>query len=151
MLTGISWGQFLFFWMVLLMVYYMAVASIFYRKDILHLLKNGFARKKVLAVAPHADSKAIIGKTPVKEVIKDKPTDQSAIHDLLEELKTVLSNAAKKSFQKEELLMALQVLFKKYQSIKNTPFQIAVNNQIIRECQDSCAIELRTIDLINIW
>jgi len=47
--------------------------------------------------------------------------------------------------------MALQLLFKKYASIKNTPLQMAVNNQIIRECMDTCSVELESNDLVNCW
>jgi len=151
MLTGISWGQFLSFWTVLLILYYAAVAVIFYKTDIFYLLKNGFGKRKALGAASIHESNGLLEKNNVQEVSTEKPTNQSAVHDLLEELKIVFARALAKSYQKEELLMALQLLFKKYQSIKNTPFQSAVNNQIIRECLDSCSIELESNDLINCW
>ncbi|MFT3932816.1 MAG: hypothetical protein QM726_04295 [Chitinophagaceae bacterium] len=151
MFNSISWSAYIQFILVASLVYYVIVLLIYYRKDMLHLAKEGFPGKKKLVTAI-VNPVSIPTKEPV--VSTDETNNNimfSSVHDLLEEFKTLFPEAGQKKFIKEELIVAVQIALKKYSTIKGTVFQIAVNNQVVQHAKDYCGFELDQYDIKCIW
>ena len=72
------------------------------------------------------------------------------VNTLMEELRPVFANAARKNILKEELLVALQLKCREC-PIKNEPFRKMLNGFISRESLDQCSIALTAPELSSLW
>jgi cellulose synthase/poly-beta-1,6-N-acetylglucosamine synthase-like glycosyltransferase len=137
MFSSISWQQFFTALTVLLFVYYFLVIAVYYGKDLVLLSK-----KQHPVIATRAEP---------TNGNDDNSLLFSAVHDLMEELKSVFHSAAKNDYPKEELLMALEVKLRDYPKLKGTPFQVSINKHMIQESREKCATILTENDIRNLW
>lgn len=147
MLRAISWSGYFQFLLAVLIGYYAVVALIYWRKDLVALVarlqqpRAGMSRsfQHDAGVGPHASQH------------QNKDALNSAVHDLLEELKVLFSSAVEQQFKKEELLFALQKKLSAYHAIHGTPFGIAVEEHIIEQAVMQCEIILEGEALKRLW
>ena len=136
MFSSVSWHDFIMVICIILVIYYSVVLFLFYRIDILNLLRE-------------------LNSVPVPDTFpppsSNEPALFSGVHDLLDELKAIFQQAADKKYHKEELLMAVQSTIKNYRQLKDTPFEEAINNQVILESLSECHIELEAAEVRRLW
>lgn len=131
MLTNISWKEYALAITALLFLYYTWLLFIFYAKDILRLFKQKEAPEQGL---PLNDNDEIF----------------SVVYSLQDEVKEVITSAAAKKHAKQEIILSLKSVLKKY-ALASTPFQFAINNFIERQCEKNCSIHLDEADLKQLW
>ncbi|HRN55622.1 MAG TPA: hypothetical protein PLL71_04190 [Agriterribacter sp.] len=151
MMRGISWGEYFEVLAVLMIMYYCLVLLLYFRSDMMLWAKQGF-RKPIQKA--HTPPKETISASPAEDA--HSPADHnaalfSAVHELMEELKSLFYDASQEPFQKQELLMALQLKLSEYHQLRGTPFQVAVNNHIMQQCLEQCDITVNDTELKQIW
>ncbi len=143
MMNGISWQEYFEVLSLLVVLYYSTVLMLYFRGDILQLARQGLRKS--------------IKKPPISQLdapsstIENNHTLFSSVHELMEELKLLFEAAAQKPLQKQELLIALQLKLGEYNQLKETPFQVAVNNHIMEQSLTQCDIPINDIDIKQIW
>jgi hypothetical protein len=142
MLSGIDWKDYIYSVLFLMIGYYGVIGFLYYRQELLSVLKNGFQKKIPANISPVATES------------QPEERDQllfSIVHDLMEDLKKLFKTAADKHYPKQELLIALQGKFKACTQLKGTAFQVAINNHILQQAALECQISLDETDLKNCW
>ncbi len=135
MLNNISWHSFITFIVITAIVYYVTIGVLYFRGDIMRLLKEGWKRNKV---PEHSDG------TSRAELF-------SSTHELMAELKDLFFTASDQQYPKEELIMALQTKLKAYSRLKNTNLEKAVQDHIVQSAVSVCSIDLDDSDMKRIW
>lgn len=146
MFSKISWYSFITTITILLVIYYIAIAILYYRNDIMRLFKDGF-KKPAPGNSPGTSELSALS----EKNSKADPTLFAQVHELMDELKNIFFEADAQHFQKEELLMALQSKLKHYSNLKTTPFQIAINNHISQSASSICNTTFEESDLRQLW
>jgi hypothetical protein len=152
MLNKISWSTFAVLLVLILTVYYLYVLIVYYRKEIFSL---GAINKKSSSVNnPKTASLKSNNRQKEKSSIEpDKSGDESftKVHELLEDLKELLLHASETKMIREELIQAIRSKLKSYPLIGETDLIEDINNHLVQEAKDKCAIELYPEDLKQIW
>ncbi len=73
------------------------------------------------------------------------------VEELTTSLKEVIAVAVDKQYIKEEFILSLQLLLKKYQYLKGLPFLVAINNLIASECEKYGYIQLSAEERVMLW
>lgn len=133
MLSKISWSEFIWFLVFLLIPYYLGVLTLYFRKEALAFLRNPTFMKA----------------EPIKQTSQDLPF--SVIHDLLEDLKLVFANAVMTKTVKEELVKAIHSKLKRYPALQGADLQHDISQHIKIEAKDQCGLILDESDLRQIW
>jgi hypothetical protein len=151
MALNISWNLYLAVMTVGLIAWYLFVAMAYYRNEIKLLVTGRFAgnsktqkNQQVLTKETNS-SHSLLGSSPGVASI------HVGMNDLIERIQMITKTAADKSFNREEILLAIKLGLKQYQPLKQTPFFQAVNNLIINECGQTCGIELEQEELNGLW
>ena len=69
----------------------------------------------------------------------------------LNELATFFEEANGRKWIKEELLYALQRIYKKYVSLKNSSYEETIQRLTILQCKDICSVHINAADLNQLW
>ena len=94
---------------------------------------------------------AVVYYKDILKLFTRKPSHDHAISaSLSRDLKVIFRNAAKKKFQKEELVMALRRRLQSYCPLHEN-IRTAINNLIRMESQDQCSICLDDSELDSLW
>lgn len=77
----------------------------------------------------------------------------SVAQELVVEVKDFIGKAAKSGTEREELIIALQVLLDKesYRALRQEPFRKSINNVILLELANKCSIQLDAGELERLW
>jgi hypothetical protein len=73
------------------------------------------------------------------------------VQQLTAGLKEVIAQGYNKHWIKEELILSLQLLLKKYCFLKSSPFMGAINNLIASECEKYGYIQLSADERVMLW
>jgi hypothetical protein len=152
MLNKISWSSFVIILALILIMYYLYVLIVYYRKDIFSF--SSINKKPItsndLRKAPLKDKNKDMSKS---DGVFDKLNDDSftLVHELLEDLKTVFIKAAKTKMVKEELIQAISSRLKAYPSLGETDLIEDINTHLDLESKEKCNMELLPEDLKQIW
>jgi len=140
---AITWQQYFLFIGCATAAYYITIALLYYRGEILYFLAT-----KKLGFQPFS-------------LANEKPAGQSnsgdnqglmpCVHDLVNELQHTLATAGRKKLIKEELIMSLQVVIKKYAMLKDSLFVQSINKLIESEAETSCSIHFTEQELKSLW
>jgi heme/copper-type cytochrome/quinol oxidase subunit 1 len=141
MFSKISWQGFMAAIAVLLFIYYMVIALLYYRRDIARLSRNGFKKSAHQKQTPD----------PAVSKTENDQTLFSSVHELMDELKTIFTTAAERKFPKQELLMALQSKLKSYAPLKDTFMRSSINYHIVQESQIQCGFAVDEFELSQLW
>lgn len=133
MFTNISWKDYTLYIAAVFFLYYALIFFIFFAKDILRI----FGKNKLVVASGNKN------KNESEEIF-------GIVYRLQDEVKEIIEYAASKKYQKEEIILSLQMVLEKY-ALRSSPFQFAVNNFIERHCKNSCAIDLDENELKQIW
>ena len=141
MFKNISWHSFITAIVVLVIVYYIIVGVLYFKGDVLRLLKEGIKRKSPNQPEPFsADSGS-----------KSDSVLFSSVHELMAEFNNLFITASSQGYPKEELVTALQFKLKAYTHLKGTNFEDAIDSHIIQTSSSMCSIKLDENDMKRIW
>jgi hypothetical protein len=134
MFKSVSWSSFITTLVVLLAIYYIVIAVLYFRDDVMSLLKR--KEKPAPSSSPEPQNRGSMF---------------SSVHELMDELKELFFTAASRHYPEEELVMALQSTLKRYSNLKDTQFEAAINNDIQQSALSMCNISLDESDLKRVW
>lgn len=158
MFTNISWTNYIIFVLLLLAVWYVVIGFKFYFPR----LKNLFTGNTKFALRK-ANKNSSFNNAPIENSqlsdANDKPlinlaeTDRlfEAAEELIRKLKIAVSNAASKRLDKQEFIVLLQLTLDEYAMLKNSSFQVGINDLIAKECEKYSFITLSAEELVMLW
>lgn len=162
MFTNISWTNYLFLVIVLVIFYYIVIGLIFYLDELKSLLIG--TRKFALSQSPTkawennyyknttidrpAQSEIFVG-----EDISSETSDNNflEVEYLIDKLKDAIAEASGKKYIKQEYFMYLQLIMKNYSHFKKTPFQSMINELIITECAKHSSVTFDEDEVMTLW
>src|ERR1035437_9935052 len=121
MLTNISWQNYWTTLSVLVAAYYIIIYYLYFRNNFSLRLNNAFKRNIA---------------TNNTELTRGKEDEANIFESCLNELATFFEEANGRKWIKEELLYALQRIFKKYTSLKNSSYEETIQRVTILQCKD---------------
>lgn len=163
MLNSISWANYLSFVILLLVIYYAVVGVKFYSQEIKDLLSgktklrfrpmtSDYSGDEVANVEGQSSQPELLPSTPNYVPVTDEPNDTlQQTKELTHSLRETIAEAVEKAFIKEEFILSLQLLLKKYSFLKGTPSLTAINNLIASECEKYGYVQLSAEERVMLW
>lgn len=159
MFTNISWTTYIIFVVFLLAAWYIIIGLKFYYHDLQNILsgKNRLAFRGVHKEYSSRKSEESTNSEPLVFDRKSFPNEEETndqfqeAEELTSKLKDAISNAASKNYNKEEFTFLLQLTLKEYPDLKDSRFQVAINNLIASECDKHSFIRLSAVELGMLW
>ena len=158
MLQSISWQTYFTSCIFLLVVYYVIVAVVYYRQDLLSKLNKQSAFQQPIEIPnvkefDHKDYQPKVAEGP--EVINGnylpEANDFSELEESAKDELQAFAMAAATQYSKTELITALKKILKKYAALKGSLFQQSINKIIEDECKANCSIELSDDEVAELW
>ena len=165
MFTQISWSDYIEAVLVLLIIYYSAVGLKLYAQE-LKLVFSGKQKLPMHTAAPDTDLEDEQDQTSSFQNVQselfssskrympcEQDTDETfeQVQDLTARIKQVIAEAISKHLIKEEFILSLQLLIRKYQFLKGPPFMVAINNLIVSECEKLGYLMLDAEERVMLW
>jgi hypothetical protein len=152
MLSKISWPEFIWLLVFLLIPYYLFVLIFYFKKEILAFMRNPVLRRgPVSEGAAFSEADPLNSPQTLNTASSQNDISLSAIHDLLEDLKNIFTLASKTKMVKEELVQAIYSKLKTYPHLQGSDLQEDIGNHIRIEVKDRCGIELTGVDMRRLW
>ncbi|KAA9038704.1 hypothetical protein FW778_14250 [Ginsengibacter hankyongi] len=147
MLTNISWKEYSIFILVIIFCYYVILILVFYRNDIINLIKdiNYPGRKRVINIDSH------LADQDEKDLVDLDIDSRDIINQVQQEIRSNLEKAKSKSFIREEIMQSLQLVLKNNSTVKRIQQQEAINNYIRMMCESICSIHLSKEEINQLW
>lgn len=160
MFTNISWTTYLIFVALFLSAWYLIICLRFYLNDILYFIaskiKNNrgdsnndmqpiqFAGTKTAALEDDTNKAASLNEAQTDHLFDEVET-------LSVKIKDAVADAFSKDYNKEEFFFLLEITLKAYPQLKGIPFQAAINNLIVSECDKHGFIRPSSEELDKLW
>ena len=164
MFNSISWTDYITTVVLLLMAYYVFVGIKFYSLELRNLFsgKNRIDFRRTSKNSLHKDeqtdvpvhlTQAELFAASINSSSADEDDDImfQQVGELTAKLKEAIAQAVDKNFIKEELLLSLQLVVKKYAVLKGSHFQLPINNLIASECEKYGYIQLSAEERLMLW
>ena len=158
MFTNISWGNYIVVVVLLLASWYLFVGLRFYFDDIKGIVtgkrKLQFHRlgktnyQEPQSELNYQDSPEV---TSTQSSFGEFDTTFQDVDALVERLKNVIADAAKKKLHKQEFLDYIKLILKEYPSVKDSPFRSSVSELIVSECNKTESITLTQEEAERLW
>ena len=146
MLKDISWTGYLIFISITLGAYYITIGCLYYLTEIKQVLSG-----KSNLLLPLLSSKKVVAiKTPVFNTELEDDL-HPLVKECMDQINTVIKDAAENNLVKQEIIYSLQQLTTKYFVIKNSPFKSFITDYILIECDNYCSIHLDNEEVRQIW
>ena len=162
MIEKISWATYATALVLIVLIYYIVIALLYFRKEI-SALSNGL-QKRLLnrAIANQKSSftdKQTISSPPFNSnagpAFSKESSDNSNISieafDLVEKIKDAILLYSERQYIKEEIITGIQLLLKEYSQLKYSAYTDSINNIIIKECETHCSIRLEDDEVKLLW
>lgn len=155
MLKNISWNDYIITVAILLIIYYLFTGVRYFSGD----LKDMFSGKRKLkfkTARQHAgkEDDAVIEEEYKQDNAGFENTTDSGfaeVEGLIERLKTVIADAARKKLIADEFRQYISMMLKEYPSIKHSPFRPSINELILSECEKYGVVTLREDEVDLLW
>ena len=159
MFTNISWTNYIIVIILLLAAWYIIIGLKFYFRDLQNILsgKSKLAFRGIYNKYSSPKNEEITNSEPLEVARNSFPNEEETnnllqvAEELTSKLKEAISDASSKKYNKEEFIFLLQFILKEYLILKNSPFQIAINNLIASECNKNSFIRLSAVELAMLW
>jgi hypothetical protein len=167
MLSKISWSEFIWFIIFLVIPYYLFVISVYFRKEMFAFFKQKHNSHSHVFQAASSEYKSEPSELEQKaseskqESFNDSENNSAmpeqddvpftVIHELIEDLKKLFAVAAKTKMIKEELMQAVRSKLKTYPILRGADIQEDINQHIRLEAQEVCKISLSPEDIKLLW
>jgi hypothetical protein len=170
MFTANPWVAYVSIVSPLLAIYYLLIGLRYYRQDIkvriLHWRSPPVKAQGIpltqppdeeyfgteepdVSNTPETGPAQITGHEP--ELVWENEEMMQQLEKLSVDLKQTISDAHQKSYNKEDLILLLQMTVREYNAIYGTPFQLSINTLIDAECERYGSINLNSEDRIRVW
>jgi hypothetical protein len=159
MFSMVSWTEFSEFIFLVLSLYYVSVAMIFYRNELSMLLVKFSApanNNKISKIETNTDN--VSSKIAAEEVMtvsnasdgkQNNGTSPDDISNIYVELETAIETS--RNLDRETLLITLQSILKKYRKVSNKEFTETVNSQIQSQLAIHSITQLNDQEIELIW
>ena len=141
MINNISWQGYWITLALLLAGYYLTVYVFYFRKDF-----KVFLNRKQGAGTLSFPGSGDEGKLSV-----DKPGEEAVVYACIDELDAFFQESKKTKCIKEEIIFSLQLILKKYPSLKTSEYTASLANVIVGQTENICSIHLNSDDLGRVW
>jgi hypothetical protein len=158
MFTNISWGNYIVAVALLLASWYLFVGLQFYFDDIKEIVtgkrKLNFRRsgntnyQEPQPELHYQDSSEV---TSNQSSFGEFDTTFQDVDALVEQLKDIVTDAAKRKLVKQEFIDHLRLVLKEYPSVKNSAFSSSVSELIVSECDRLESITLTQGEAEALW
>jgi hypothetical protein len=158
MFTNISWGNYTVVVTLLLASWYLFIAFRFYLEEIKEIVmgKRKFQFRE-LKDFNYSESQSELNHQDPPEVnsfqsefaISDNTFEE--VERLVERLKNVTADAAKRKLLKQEFLGYLRLVLTEYPNVKNSPFSSSVSELIVSECDKLESVTLTQEEAEKLW
>ena len=145
MFNNISWAEYALALTVCMLLYYGLVLLVYYRKDILHQFSKPVNQTTGTQPANITDP------SPAAAELSLRETHAESLPELLLSLQALIRTASTKGYQKEELLLSLQLELRIYKSQTAYPDKDTINEFIISECKSHCSMHLDEYEVRSLW
>ena len=139
-MINISWQGYWIWLAVISAGYYLVIYLLYYRHD-----------HKVWIHPKPYNSDGIV---PASESIIQPHVEKDAerlIDSCMDELNAFFEESRRKKVMKEELIYSLQLLLKKYPSLKDSEYKESLTNLIATQCEDTCLVRLNADEVYHVW
>lgn len=162
MVNNISWADYLVVVALFLSVYYLVTVVFFYSRDLGSLwsrIRNGNTRDgpQEFASAPVADpcpseffNMEARSYTPQDPESQPSVDPLQEVEQLIAHLKEAIVDVKARKYSKEEFVLLLQLVLKEYPAFRGSPFQSAIRDFIISECEKQESISLTEADILDL-
>jgi len=150
MLNNISWASYVFAISIIVVIYYIFVILLFYRRE----LQNAFfkSHKSQYHSELSIDGLSMQEKGFDKAEQSSEAAEQTVpLPDFLLTLQNLVSTGASNNFPKEEILMSLKLKLQQYHSFKDSGHQVTINQYILTAFESICSIHLSEEDISALW
>ncbi len=130
MFTQISWNSYFIIVGLLSVVYYLFIAWIYYRSDVIKLIS---------------------GRRVSNRNFIDGQINQTLLQSFSDEIRAFISEASKDHLDIRSLMASLQLLIRKFPGIRDMTLKKSIQNLIIHECETNCSIHLSEEELRELW
>jgi hypothetical protein len=152
MLSKISWSEFTWLLVFLLIPYYLFVLTVYFRKEILAFMRDPVLRHEPVSEgAAFSKADPFINQQVPPATSSSDDISLSVVHDLLEDLKNIFTLASKTKMVKEEFVQAIHSKLKTYPHLQGSDLQEDIANHIKIEVKNRCGIELTGDDIRRLW
>ena len=139
-MINISWQGYWIWLAVISTGYYLVIYLLYYRHDL----------KAWIHPKPYNSD----GIVPASESIIQPHVEKDAerlIDSCMDELNAFFEESRRKKVMKEELIYSLQLLLKKYPSLKDSEYKESLSNLIATQCEDTCFVRLNADEVYHVW
>lgn len=165
MFTQISWSNYIETILGILIIYYSVIGFKFYTPEI-KILLSGNRKSLMPKASPDTDLEDEQDQTSSFQNVQSElfssskrymPSEQNTdetfeqVQELTARIKQVIAEAISKHLIKEEFILSLQLLIRKYQFLKGSPFMVAINNLIVSECEKLGYLILDAEERVMLW
>ncbi len=167
MITQISWASYFTAIVIIIVIYYLSICFIYYKDEIKQIIlgnskwafnkqpsnQTGHPNRSFEQNPENEDSESFQQELTDEKSINEVPQGElfPLLNQLGQEIKMQFEVAARKGYVKEETVMAVQLVLKKYPGVKATPFEAVVKNYILNEFVNYCSIHLSEEELNRLW
>ena len=144
MLKGISWGECIEATLIMASIYYGVIVALYYRKEIWGVLKG----RRQGSLGGNEKSGPII---PAPQPAGTIPQDFVLMEQIVAELKRVIKKVMDDQVEREDMLRSIAHVLEPYSHLENTPYGIAINHFIIRECETNYSVHLSEDEVGKLW
>lgn len=162
MLKTISWFQFGCFILGVLVLYYLVIVFVYYRKAVRKKLfkpkdnKSAFSDLLVPDGGSVEESSIGLESLPAAQASTtasrtQEPDLYPIANELVETLDEFIVQAGKKQQIKEEVMFGIRKLIEEYPMLQNAGFKVAINNYISIALNNNCAFSLDEAEVASLW
>ena len=144
MLALVSLSEYSIAISIAVVLYYVIIGITYFKNEIINF---SFKKKK-----PHIYQTELFP-SPKKYASSIEKSDDTfhQVEELTAKLKKAIEYAASNNTIREEFVLSLQLIIKKYHFLKDSPFLIAINNLIASECDKHNFIRLTADEMVMLW
>lgn len=157
MFSQISWATYFETVVYSIAIYYVFILYKYYRYDLASILK-GKQRPSLAegAFTPSPQQSTFSSVNTTNQADLMPKEDQGNRHSLLaqaltDEIQAFIAGAGNNKFEREPILLSLQLLVGKYPSVKVSPYKESIQELIAQQCATNCSVHLSEEELDGLW
>jgi hypothetical protein len=158
MFTNISWGNYTIAVALLVAGWYLFVGLRFYFDELkaivtgkLQLQFQGLGKTNSQNPSSELNYQDSVESTSTQSSFEAFDTTYQDVNALVERLKMVIADAAKREPHKQEFLDYLQLILREYPTVKDSPFNSSVSELIVKQCSELDFITVTQREAEALW
>lgn len=159
MLVSITWSEYGVIILAALVVYYTVLVILYFKNEVLSLRfkkeqhKNNLSSEGNELYQADKELNSFSQNKIDDDISLVQETDETfqQVVELTASLKDAIAMAVDNEYVKEEFILSIQLLLKKYHFLKGSLFEEAINDLIISECEKYRSIHLSAKELVMLW